>query len=68
MTEQQINYQFGVIREFIEHSLQVNAHPRRTQAIATAVMRLENLRDKMLEMSRSTMRRDKPCIVTKLAA
>ncbi len=28
MSEQEINYQFAVIREFIEHALQVNAHPR----------------------------------------
>ncbi len=68
MTEQQINYQFGVIREFIEHALQVNAHPRRTQAIATTIMRLEDLRDKMLEMTRTTTQRHGPRIITKRAA
>ena len=66
MSEQEINYHFGVIREFIEHALEVNAHPRRTYAIANTIMRLENLRDKMLEMA--TAHRHQPGIVTKRAA
>jgi hypothetical protein len=67
MTEQEINYQFGIIREFIEHALERNAHPHQTQAIATTVMRLENLRDKMLEMTRVPRLRSGPRI-TKRAA
>jgi hypothetical protein len=68
VSEQEINYQFGVIREFIEHALETNAHPNGTQAIATTVMHLENLRDKMLEMTRVPRLRSGPRIITKRAA
>jgi len=68
MTEQEINHHFGCIRTFIEQTLHVNANPRRTSAIATTIIRLENLHDKMLELARATARRQQPRIITKLAA
>jgi hypothetical protein len=51
MTEQEINHHFQAVREFIANSQQVVAKKFRSQAIATAIGRLDKLHDKMLDMA-----------------
>jgi len=65
MTEQELNREFSAIRTFIEDSYLVGANPRRKQAIGQALVRLDRLKDKMVDLSRGEVRDQRPEISNK---